>query len=146
MDTTAMTPMNGTGVLHATTRRVEVLAGHLADANRARLDPGGVVGERLRGGWGEEACFDVGAMTRLLDHDNHDMRHRFRAFARRHLDLFLVRHDIPLHLERQLALQRTPSPLPPPLPWRTPFLRPFTQPPCPLHPRTATDGDGLAAL
>jgi hypothetical protein len=62
-------------------------------------------GAALRTHWTFAPTFDVREMTRLLDHDNHDMRQRFRAFAKH--PLFLVQNNIPLDKEREVALQRT---------------------------------------
>jgi acyl-CoA oxidase len=61
-------------------------------------------GAALRTHWTFAPTFDVREMTRLLDHDNHDMRQRFRAFAKH--PLFLVQNNIPLDKEREVALQR----------------------------------------
>jgi hypothetical protein len=72
-----------------------------------------VVGAALRTHWSFAPTFEVQEMTRLLDHDNHDMRQRFRSFAKH--PLFLFQNNIPLDKEREVALQRTPPPsLPPP--------------------------------
>ncbi len=57
----------------------------------------------LRGAW-PEPNFDVGAMKRLLDHDNHEMRDKFRALMRH--PLFIPRYDLTLADERELALRR----------------------------------------
>jgi len=62
-------------------------------------------GAALRGKWAVAPSFDVRAMTRLLDHDNHDMRQRFRSsFSKQ--PLFLIQNNVPLEKERELALQR----------------------------------------
>lgn len=97
--------------LRAATRRLMVAANHMAaregEGHGVTGHEAASVGSALRAGWRHEASFDVGAMTRLLDHDNHDVRQRFRAFARH--PLFALRHNVPLALERELALQRTPT-------------------------------------
>ena len=43
-------------------------------------------------------------MTELLDHDNHDMRKKFRAFMSD--PVFVPKYNISLEEERELALQR----------------------------------------
>ncbi|KAK7065415.1 acyl-Coenzyme A oxidase [Halocaridina rubra] len=48
--------------------------------------------------------FNVEAMTALLDHDNHEMRAKFREFMSD--PVMLPRYNIPLHEERDVALAR----------------------------------------
>ena len=49
-------------------------------------------------------AFDVKQMTKLLDHDNHDMRQEFRKFLS---DAVMTpRYDISLAEERDIALKR----------------------------------------
>ena len=43
-------------------------------------------------------------MTELLDHDNHEMRNRFRQFVSE--PVMIPRYNIPLLEERDVALQR----------------------------------------
>jgi hypothetical protein len=66
----------------------------------------GGVGAALRSKWAFEPTFEVQEMTKLLDHDNHDMRQRFRSFAKH--PLFLLQNNISLEKEREVALQSTP--------------------------------------
>lgn len=48
--------------------------------------------------------FDLPAMTALLDHDNHEMRKKFRAFMSE--PVMVPRYNIPLEEEREVALAR----------------------------------------
>ena len=48
---------------------------------------------------------DVTLLQRLLDHDNHAMRDELRRFLSSSA-LFIPEYDIPLHRERELALER----------------------------------------
>lgn len=48
--------------------------------------------------------FDIDAMTALLDHDNHEMRAKFREFMSD--PVMMPRYNIPLHEEREIALAR----------------------------------------
>lgn len=48
--------------------------------------------------------FNVEAMTALLDHDNHEMRAKFREFMSD--PVMVPRYNIPLHEERDVALAR----------------------------------------
>jgi len=74
-------------------------------------------GAALRGKWAVAPSFDVRAMTRLLDHDNHDMRQRFRSsFSKQ--PLFLIQNNVPLEKERELALQSW-KPSHPSIRWRS---------------------------
>ena len=57
----------------------------------------------LRSSWPKPA-FDVAAMRQLLDHDNHEMRDKFRALLAD--PLFKPRFNMTLEEERELALQR----------------------------------------
>ena len=57
----------------------------------------------LRSSWPKPA-FDVAAMRHLLDHDNHEMRDKFRALLAD--PLFKPRYNLTLEEERELALQR----------------------------------------
>lgn len=93
-------------------RRVRMTEAHLrAPLQQQRQELEGAsaaaegAGAALRTHWTFAPTFDVREMTRLLDHDNHDMRQRFRAFAKH--PLFLVQNNIPLDKEREVALQRT---------------------------------------
>ncbi len=43
-------------------------------------------------------------MTELLDHDNHEMRNKFREFMSE--DVMIPKYNIPLEEEREVALQR----------------------------------------
>ncbi len=43
-------------------------------------------------------------MTSLLDHDNHEMRNKFREFVSE--PVMIPRYNIPLEEEREIALQR----------------------------------------
>uniref|UniRef100_H2ZII1 Acyl-CoA oxidase/dehydrogenase middle domain-containing protein n=1 Tax=Ciona savignyi TaxID=51511 RepID=H2ZII1_CIOSA len=53
---------------------------------------------------GRELTFDPAQMTELLDHDNHEMRKKFREFMSD--PVMTPRYDIPLAEERDIALQR----------------------------------------
>lgn len=57
----------------------------------------------LRSSW-PKPDFDVAAMRHLLDHDNHDMRDKFRALLAD--PLYKPRYNLTLEEERELALQR----------------------------------------
>ena len=48
--------------------------------------------------------FDMNKMTELLDHDNHDMRKKFREFVSE--PVMIPRYNIPLLEERDVALER----------------------------------------
>lgn len=50
------------------------------------------------------ATFDCDAMSKLLDHDNHDMRAKFREFVSD--PVMTPKYNIPLDEERDVALQR----------------------------------------
>jgi len=52
-------------------------------------------------------AFDLPAMTRLLDHDNHDMRKEFRQFLSS--QVMQPRYNISLEEEREVALKRLQS-------------------------------------
>ena len=60
----------------------------------------------LRNAWGRTAspAFDVAKMKYVLDHDNHEMRDKFRALLAD--PLFKPRFNMTLEEERELALQR----------------------------------------
>ena len=51
-----------------------------------------------------QPSFDLNKMTELLDHDNHEMRSRFRQFVSE--PVMIPRYNIPLLEERDVALQR----------------------------------------
>ena len=51
-----------------------------------------------------QPSFDLNKMTDLLDHDNHEMRKRFRQFVSE--PVMIPRYNIPLLEERDVALQR----------------------------------------
>ena len=51
-----------------------------------------------------DLAFNVEKMTDLLDHDNHEMRKKFRAFMSD--PVMTPRYDISLDEERDIALQR----------------------------------------
>jgi hypothetical protein len=57
----------------------------------------------LRYSW-PKPTFDVTQMKRLLDHDNHEMRDKFRELLKE--PLFTPRFNLSLEDERELALQR----------------------------------------
>lgn len=57
----------------------------------------------IRKSWFQPA-FPVEKLTRLLDHDNHDMRKKFREFISE--DVMIPRYNIKLDDERDLALRR----------------------------------------
>ncbi len=48
--------------------------------------------------------FDMEKMTEILDHDNHDMRKKFRDFVSD--PVMIPKYNIPLLEEREIALQR----------------------------------------
>ncbi|MCL4124637.1 UNVERIFIED_CONTAM: hypothetical protein GTU68_029984 [Idotea baltica] len=52
----------------------------------------------------QTTTFDIGKMTSLLDHDNHDMRMKLREFLSD--EIMTPRYNIPLEEERDIALQR----------------------------------------
>lgn len=52
------------------------------------------------------STFDAAKMTHLLDHDNHDMRNRFRQFQKNPETRMKPRYNISLSDERDLALKR----------------------------------------
>ncbi|XP_078489499.1 uncharacterized protein LOC100181361 [Ciona intestinalis] len=64
--------------------------------------------EQLRKEWSctddRSLTFDPSKMTELLDHDNHEMRKKFREFMSD--PVMTPRYDIPLAEEREVALQR----------------------------------------
>jgi hypothetical protein len=100
-----------TGSSSSAVRRLRMTEAHLRAPLQQQQELEGAsaaaegVGAALRTHWTFAPTFDVREMTRLLDHDNHDMRQRFRAFAKH--PLFLVQNNIPLDKEREVALQRT---------------------------------------
>ena len=51
-----------------------------------------------------QPSFDINKMTELLDHDNHDMRKKFREFVSE--PVMIPKYNIPLLEERDVALQR----------------------------------------
>ena len=57
----------------------------------------------LRAAW-PKPDFDITALKNLLDHDNIEMRDKFREFLRS--DLFRPRYNMTLEEERELALKR----------------------------------------
>ena len=57
----------------------------------------------LRERW-NDATFDTDKMAEILDHDNHDMRAKFRQFMSE--QSMKPKYNIPLHEERELALAR----------------------------------------
>lgn len=57
----------------------------------------------LRESW-NKPTFDVKKMTHLLDHDNHEMRSKFREFVSD--DIMKPRYNITLEEEREVALAR----------------------------------------
>merc|ERR1712012_1306638 len=59
--------------------------------------------ERIRSSW-FAATFPVPKMTHLLDHDNHEMRQKFRQFISE--PVMIPRYNISLAEERELALRR----------------------------------------
>ena len=68
-------------------------------SSEARMDP-----QKLREEWGKPS-FEVVAMTRLLDHDNHEKRAKFREILS--VDpLMTPKYNISLDEERELALKR----------------------------------------
>ncbi|XP_037071344.1 acyl-coenzyme A oxidase 3, peroxisomal-like [Pollicipes pollicipes] len=50
--------------------------------------------------------FDTAKMTHLLDHDNHDMRDRFRRYQQDPASYMKPKYNISLEEEREVALQR----------------------------------------
>jgi len=60
--------------------------------------------EELRDFWKPEASFNVDEMADLLDHDNHEMRNKFREFVSD--PVMTPKYNIPLAEERDIALQR----------------------------------------
>ncbi|XP_013413582.1 acyl-coenzyme A oxidase 2, peroxisomal [Lingula anatina] len=68
-------------------------------STKAVLDPA-----KLRDTW-EKPSFDIDKMTSLLDHDNHDMRKKFREYLCNDPDI-IPRYNIPLHEEREQALKK----------------------------------------
>ncbi|CAH1789068.1 unnamed protein product [Owenia fusiformis] len=58
----------------------------------------------LRGAWTTAPSFDVEKMTALLDHDNHDMRKKFREFVSD--PVMIPKYNITLKEERDIALAR----------------------------------------
>jgi len=57
----------------------------------------------------EATTFDTAKMTHLLDHDNHDMRDRFRRFQQNPDTYMKPKYNISLAEEREVALQRLQS-------------------------------------
>ena len=57
----------------------------------------------LRAAW-PKPTFDVAQVKHLLDHDNHEMRDKFRELMKQ--PLFQPRYNISLEDERELALKR----------------------------------------
>ena len=49
-------------------------------------------------------AFNMEKMTEILDHDNHDMRKKFRDFVSD--PVMIPKYNIPLLEEREIALQR----------------------------------------
>lgn len=68
-------------------------------SSEARMDP-----QKLREEWGKPS-FEVMAMTRLLDHDNHEKRAKFRKILSED-PLMTPKYNISLDEERELALKR----------------------------------------
>ena len=68
-------------------------------SSEARMDP-----QKLREEWGKPS-FEVMAMTRLLDHDNHEKRAKFREILSED-PLMTPKYNISLDEERELALKR----------------------------------------
>ena len=63
--------------------------------------------EQIRNAW-PAPTFDLKAMMRLLDHDNHDERDRFRKYIKNN-PLFIPRYNMSLDQEREIALKRLKS-------------------------------------
>ena len=61
------------------------------------------VPEQIRAEWGATGV-NVKELTRLMDHDNHEMRKEFREYLRN--PEFQPKYAIPLNEERELALKR----------------------------------------
>lgn len=59
--------------------------------------------QELRSSW-PKATFSIGKMKHLLDHDNHEVRDRFRDFFKQ--PLFQPRFNMTMEEERELALKR----------------------------------------
>ncbi|XP_013379975.1 acyl-coenzyme A oxidase, peroxisomal isoform X1 [Lingula anatina] len=59
--------------------------------------------ESLRSEW-EKPSFDMEKMTALLDHDNHEMRKKFREYLSNDPDI-IPQYNIPLEEEREKALK-----------------------------------------
>ncbi|KAL6056786.1 acyl-Coenzyme A oxidase [Balamuthia mandrillaris] len=98
---------------HQALWRLQRTFAHLQPAQREapqqglRLEEcGGSVapGAQLRAKWHQAPSFDVKEMTALLDHDNHETRARLREFLKD--PLFVVKNNISLPEEREVALQR----------------------------------------
>lgn len=68
-------------------------------SSEARMDP-----QKLREEWGKPS-FEVMVMTRLLDHDNHEKRAKFRKILSED-PLMTPKYNISLDEERELALKR----------------------------------------
>ena len=68
-------------------------------SSEARMDP-----QKLRQEWGKPS-FEVEEMTRLLDHDNHEKRAKFRKVLSED-PLMTPKYNISLDEERELALKR----------------------------------------
>ena len=65
----------------------------------ARMDP-----QKLRDEWGKPS-FEVTKMTRLLDHDNHEKKEKFRKILSED-PLMTPKYNITVDEERELALKR----------------------------------------
>ncbi|CAH3018406.1 unnamed protein product [Porites evermanni] len=65
----------------------------------ARMDP-----QKLRDEWGKPS-FEVMKMTRLLDHDNHEKKEKFRKILSEDT-LMTPKYNITVDEERELALKR----------------------------------------
>jgi acyl-CoA oxidase len=93
---------------HNAVRRAHHTLSHLLpeeEGNTCAVEPSVIsAGSHLRKLWAESPNFDIAEMTKLLDHDNHEMRQRFRRFL--HHPLFVIKHDMSLAEEREVALKR----------------------------------------
>jgi hypothetical protein len=52
----------------------------------------------------KEMNFDTNKLMRLLDHDNHETRQKFRELMKD--PIFIPRYDVSLRFERELAFER----------------------------------------
>ncbi len=86
--------------------RLQKTLGHISPVERHdAVETNGVsAGAHLRQQWNAKPSFNVKAMTQLLDHDNFEMRERFRQFSKK--PVFVLKNDIPLDEEREIALKR----------------------------------------